>query len=266
MLDALGTRRGGTGTDAESFLSAWSSVFESAKKVPEQHDWVQSFVFVLGLALTSAGGWTVGGPVLGVAANLGPVPAGRRVVGLSDTLLVTAWGPESPEKYLPTVASYLRAIFGTALEGGLLLRGVISIGEWVEFDPPSPDNVLLVGDAIDDAAEWYDKADWMGVALTPRAGFGWESTHPNSTRSNPIVEYPVPLKDRELERDHPLRFALNWPGTSRQQVANLLDRFSRKPIPAEATRKYHETAKFFSKFTQSSDTEASESTSSTSIE
>jgi hypothetical protein len=205
-------------------------------------------------------------PLLGVAAELGPVPTERSVVGLSDTLLVTAWGSESPEKYLPTVASYLRAIFGAALEGGLLLRGAISIGEWVELDPPSPDNVLLVGDAIDDAAEWYDKADWMGVALTPRAGFGWASAHPTGKRSDPIVEYPVPLKDRELERDHPLRFALNWPGTSTQQVATLLDRFSKKSIPAEATRKYHETAAFFSKFVGKGETGVPASPGTTDIE
>lgn len=248
MLDALGTRRGGTGADADAYLSAWSEMFESARKAPEQHDWAQSFGLVLGLALSSALGRMAGLPIIGAAAKLGPAPEGRKVLGLSDTLLITAWGPESPEKYLPTVASYLRPIFGAALEGGVLLRGVISIGEWVELDPPSPDNVLLVGQAIDDAAEWYDKANWMGVALTPRAGFGWSATHSGPDPLGPIVEYTVPLKDRELELDRPLRYAVNWPATSKLSVANLLERFSKTPIPPESTRKYHETAEFFRKF------------------
>ena len=249
MLDSLGTRRGGAGKDADSFVKAWSDMYHRAKVAPDQRDWAQAFILVLGFAYMSVGpGEALS--LITAAGELGPVPEGRRVLGLADTLLVTAWGPEPPERYLPTMASYLGLIFNAAIEAGLPLRGAVSIGEWVELSPPEPENVLLVGQAVDDAADWYDKADWLGVALTPRAGFGWASTHPVPSSGDSFVEYDVPLKIREWEHDRPLRYALNWPKTMSTNASALWVRFSRGQIPPEATRKYHETARFFRKFAE----------------
>ncbi len=44
---------------------------------------------------------------------------------------------------------------------GVLLRGAVSVGEYVRSD-----NSIL-GPAVKEVADWYEKSEWMGVVATP---------------------------------------------------------------------------------------------------
>src|SRR6185503_18250595 len=78
--------------------------------------------------------------------------------------------PGENAKALFTLAGRLAVRgFQEALDNRIFLRGAISYGDVYA------DGDTLVGPAADDAAEWYDKADWIGVCLTPAANYALES-------------------------------------------------------------------------------------------
>jgi hypothetical protein len=49
---------------------------------------------------------------------------------------------------------------------GLPIRGATSYGEFV-----ASAGRTLIGQAVDDAAEWFEALDWIGIVLTPAASF-----------------------------------------------------------------------------------------------
>ena len=83
----------------------------------------------------------------------------------SDTIIVTASSRDAfPEDllfgayFVSSLALYLGVLTGVALH-----RGAISVGEFCRG------KVSLLGPAVDEAAIWFEQADWMGVLLTPSA-------------------------------------------------------------------------------------------------
>ena len=48
---------------------------------------------------------------------------------------------------------------------GVYLRGVISIGKFYQSQN------LIIGPAVDEAAEWYTNIEWIGVSAAPTAHF-----------------------------------------------------------------------------------------------
>jgi hypothetical protein len=88
-----------------------------------------------------------------------------RIMAFSDTILVTLCGAEQVEELIPLMGLVLVPTFISALQSNILLRGAISIGEFHQSEH------VLVGPAVDDAANWYNVHDWAGVVLTPNASY-----------------------------------------------------------------------------------------------
>lgn len=76
-----------------------------------------------------------------------------------------------------------------SIKKGLPLRGATSFGEVIISDS----NNIFAGKAIDEAASWHEKAEWIGVYLTPSANFLF-----SSNLSKFWIEYTPPLKDKAL--------------------------------------------------------------------
>ena len=76
-----------------------------------------------------------------------------------------------------------------SIKKGLPLRGATSFGEVII----SNSNSIFAGKAIDEAASWHEKADWIGVYLTPSANFLF-----TSHLSKFWIENSPPLKDKAL--------------------------------------------------------------------
>lgn len=140
-------------------------------------------------------------------------------------------------------------IFDMAIKEHILLRGVISYGE---FFTVKKQNILL-GPAIDEAGDWYDKANWSGIHLTPTANFKFQSQYLDQEiledymaqkypKNLLTMEYEVPLKNNE----HFFTHVINWLNAgydpmdgltsedlkdySIHQKKNILDLFSDKEI------------------------------------
>jgi hypothetical protein len=117
---------------------------------------------------------------------------------------------------------------------GLFLRGTVGYGQFEQSK-----NTFL-GPAIDDVAEWYEKADWIGVAATPRTSywidrFGvWDLSY-EGFHVQQFVRYPVPGKGG-------LTFALqcyNWPSI-------LQASFNQLPMDAKTSEAKAMMEKLFS--------------------
>jgi hypothetical protein len=68
-------------------------------------------------------------------------------------------------RILDKIGEFIAHIIVAGLNQGIYLRGAISIGDFIEYD-----NRFYLGDAVSDAASWYEKADWIGVIFTPKTG------------------------------------------------------------------------------------------------
>lgn len=170
-------------------------------------------------------------------------PFDYHLSAFSDTIIFTLTC-----KYhsgIPWVARMITDPFLSALERGILLRGVISTGKFYKSD------TLIIGPAIDEASEWYTLADWIGISTAPTASFALSKLEDDGTDlSNWFVRYNIPTKTGFLKNE----WALAWPKESKRKFlsnktnltrGSILETFSRYPISSLAISKYKNTIDFF---------------------
>lgn len=144
----------------------------------------------------------------------------------------------------------LRRFAIKSLEHGILFRGSLSIGP---FYVDSATNTVL-GDAVTDAASWYNVADWIGVLATPQATLFIQSLIEQSSGDieRLLVDYDVPLKN---QRAHQLK-AVNWPkaffvkgmtpcSENEKPRSKCLALLTEHGVPKGTESKYFNTLAFF---------------------
>jgi hypothetical protein len=137
-----------------------------------------------------------------------------------------------------------------SLEHGILFRGSIAIGT---FFVDGETNTVM-GDAVTDAASWYDSTDWMGITATPQATLLIQSLieQGGDTMEHLIVDYSVPMKDQRVIR---LK-AVNWPKAffvkgitpcvgDEKPRAKCLALLINQGVPKGTESKYFNTMAFF---------------------
>ncbi|MBN1593300.1 MAG: hypothetical protein JW941_08670 [Candidatus Coatesbacteria bacterium] len=123
-----------------------------------------------------------------------------------DTILLT-WD-FAGQRELDLVVSLLALmedciarVFCTSISLKMPLRGSVSLGQYIE---DSGSNTVL-GPAVADAAIWYERANWLGVILTPDCAKRIRDYEKKMSSiyigknilSHSIVNYAVPLKNGE---------------------------------------------------------------------
>ncbi len=101
---------------------------------------------------------------------------------------------------------WLVSIIPEGLNLGLPFRGAVSYGEFY-VDRESP---AILGPAVNDAAEWYEKANWLGLILTPKMTLIRElAEEKGGYLNNPIFSkrYSVPMSRGGANNLD----AVNWP-------------------------------------------------------
>lgn len=154
---------------------------------------------------------------------------------ISDTVITTARSPGPLGALLLFVACEAIPLVATGFEAGVPFRGAIAAGSYFEAGS------VLIGPAVDEAAEWHDKLDWAGVVLAPSAADAIETLGKELkfVGGPPFVKTQLPLKDGPL-----LGYALNWPLDSvpRKVIARA---FSRSPVTTDVARKLSRTLAFY---------------------
>ncbi len=81
--------------------------------------------------------------------------------------------------------------FTLAFEYDLFMRGACAIGDYLWADEST-----VLGPAITDAITWHDKANWIGLHLTPTAAFHYQRHCEgiDAQAGEHPIPYPIPLK------------------------------------------------------------------------
>lgn len=167
------------------------------------------------------------------------------VWAFSDTVavLLDTHGLATPE-LTNRLSNALAELFVSALDKDLLLRGAIAFGQFYA----GREGRILIGPAVDEAAEWYDKADWAGIHLTPSAGRSVVPAglpgDPTFSSSGLFVHYPIPLKSGGSVPG----WALAWPLFGGDRLAQIIDRhFFQTPVSRSLEQKRQNTLAFRAK-------------------
>jgi len=109
----------------------------------------------------------------------------------SDTLIITAYSDKVDQTLVETGSEVVALILDSMLKG-FFFRGCISVGDFYEGKN------MILGPTIDEAAQYYDQSDWIGVFLTSSACKTFRNISEKRFQSIPtqnvIVKCDVPLK------------------------------------------------------------------------
>lgn len=184
--------------------------------------------------------------------------AGIQVRAFSDTLIAIAEADdlETADAPIPALVEVTAGLFLDALDKGFLLRGAISKGVFYQG------NSMIIGPAVDDAAEWFEAAEWMGIMLTPQASFFVDRLQLSGQVEGirKLVKYPVPCRGCASCES----WVVSWPtlelwrgvapsGRGRNESVRasrlrLVEAYSKWPIGQVDVAKFHNTLKFLSSY------------------
>lgn len=107
---------------------------------------------------------------------------------------------------------------------------------------------MIIGPAVDEAAEYFTMPDWMGISAAPSAHQALNKLEKEIIESNySYLKYDIPLK-QGVERNG---WALNWPHgdvddhTNTQTKSKLLRRLA-KSTEVGVSFKFRNTIDFYS--------------------
>lgn len=221
FLDALGVKGIWARAEPESVINSWEDVLrrlnDSIKRSPK-------------------------------IGSIGDTPESLdyNIAAFSDTVIITLKCTDDPAAHVPLVSKIVSDAFFFALIKGIYFRGVIAIGKFYQS------KTLMIGPAIDEAAEWYTQPEWMGVSAAPSASFGLSRLEDQKADiSKWFVKYDIPAKSGPQKNEWALawpRFASKDPLNSERHLTTrglILDAFANRPISVAAAQKYKNTLAFF---------------------
>jgi hypothetical protein len=179
-------------------------------------------------------------------------------ISFSDTLVITLMKTQEDEKtdqyfFHQSIEGFTQLILGifqAYFASSFFVRGAISFGQ-IEKKGSH-----FVGPAVDDAAEYFELPDMIGICFTPKATIGldyaieWQKKYFGKSIGSFVTKYKTPLKNK-MEMD---LYQINWvkyffdESKAPDQISaegNLSCFFSERNIPLVATSKYVNSIKFF---------------------
>lgn len=162
----------------------------------------------------------------------------------SDTIILT-YESSDVIKALEYISTHLAYPFCHSILRKIFLRGTISVGKFIRSES------LIVGPPIDEAVEWYELSDWMGISLSPSADFLMNENFYKTKMQGLYIKYDVPQKDNRtrncwvLDWPNPMKEVMKHLGDNREPKEALLNAFSSLPVSPSAISKYTNTLKFY---------------------
>jgi len=162
-------------------------------------------------------------------------------IAFSDTFILTATSRRHLGEFLVLAAgNLLIPMMMHALDMGIYFRGCISFGTFYTSKR------MMIGPAIDEAAEYYTMPEWVGVSTAPSAHIGLNKIADIVRDLNLFIRYDIPLKNG-IERNG---WALNWPSGDREEGITrmrkmVLNRKLSKSADVGISFKYRNTIDFY---------------------
>lgn len=131
------------------------------------------------------------------------------MTAFSDTIIITGSLPDAKREIplmvgLVTYATSLLMplIIPSAIANNIYMRGAISLGQFYRLDK------MLIGPAVDEAAQYYMLPEWIGVSAAPSFhDFLDELGDDGVTAKEFFVKWDIPMKNG-IEKGG---WAINWP-------------------------------------------------------
>jgi hypothetical protein len=188
--------------------------------------------------------------IAGVSKKIDPDQI--EIFTFNDTIVIilkTGKTPASIDEIIVFVG-LLRRFLVDSLKNNILFRGSFAAGTFY-IDAGKQ---TVMGQAISDAAAWYDKSEWIGIHATPRTAMlmqRWFEKNSNSRR-HLLLDYSIPLRAGGSVQSK----AVNWPKIlidpkltppvhDEKPREMLMEHLSRHPVPFGTERKYQNTIEFF---------------------
>lgn len=109
----------------------------------------------------------------------------------SDTAIITI-KKTSVEKLILKAAEICAAIIEVEMLREIYFRGCISVGKFYEHK----DGAIILGPAVDEAAQYYSLPNLIGVYTAPSAYSVIERLGDNKEVNRLYIKYDIPLKDK----------------------------------------------------------------------
>jgi hypothetical protein len=165
-------------------------------------------------------------------------------ISFSDTMIITATTRRRTNKrehLLIGIADILMSLMNSSFDMGIYIRGCISLGNFYIAS-----HRMIIGPAIDEAAEYYTMAEWVGISAAPSAHYALNKIQEAIQETYHYIRYDIPLK-HGVERNG---WALNWPhfdihsGDTQRHVLKL-DQKLAKHNEISVSLKYRNTLDFY---------------------
>ena len=149
------------------------------------------------------------------------------VLSISDTIALFTTGNEQFAVNVQAKLSLYALVYG--LNIGLPLRGAISYGNYSYAEN------IMMGYAVDEAANWHESTDWIGVVITPYAKMLLRNNKQDS-----IYCYPnIPFKGKVNALD----WCVDWSFNDENALDELIK--TKGPYTSDVAAKYLNTLAFF---------------------
>jgi hypothetical protein len=213
-------------TGAITFLDVlgWKGIWSRDPNAIEKIEWLANELE--GFAVQDTKGKTFG--------KTGAYTLETKIVIISDTLVITTLADNSISTDAIILHGKLSKIaINESIKKGIPVRGASCFGEFII----SENKNILVGKAVDEAASWYERANWIGVLMTPSAYFMYKNGS-----SEIWTEYPPPFKENINFKT----LTVNWLENA-GDIDNIKNKFSlMSPILPEFIDKFQNTIEYLS--------------------
>ncbi len=125
-----------------------------------------------------------------------------------------------------------------SIASGIPVRGVTSYGNF------QINETMFVGKAIDEAAGWFEQADWIGVHMTPSAAFRYAALS-KMQRSPLWVDYKPPCKGLAPWTTPCVNWVRQWLQDGSNRLTLLQEFRNLGPIGPDIIGKFANTLAFF---------------------
>ncbi|MGE3979221.1 MAG: hypothetical protein AB7F94_16800 [Nitrospira sp.] len=174
-----------------------------------------------------------------------------KIFTFNDTIII-ALDTEAYNEYnaIKGFAKIVRRFISYSLSKSLFFRGAFSIGSYIASD----EHNLIMGNAVTDAASWYEQVELIGAVATPKASM---IIHQHALQDSKPPDFLLFEADIPCKQGSRKLYAVNWPKAfyvrglrppkceKGQELACLLRLLVTNEVPFGTELKYKHTVDFF---------------------